>query len=219
MNDCPNGDIRDLLPDLLHGRLDASERARVESHVATCAACSAELGLLRDLRTTMRRVPAIDASAIAAAIPAVSRPRAAPLDHVGARRRPSRRSRWVAPRSQWPIGSRERPPSWSSHRATSRMVNRRRPIAWRARRRLGLRARSHLGSQQLPRQLVRTCRRQVRPLRPARSWRWRADRSRDLSDRELDRLLDELETFDAVPSTEVEDALPVTPLEPAGETR
>lgn len=74
MTDCPNGDIRDLLPELLHGRLDPSDRARVERHVATCDACSAELDLLRALRTTLRRAPAIDAAAIAAAIPAYRAP-------------------------------------------------------------------------------------------------------------------------------------------------
>jgi anti-sigma factor RsiW len=74
MIDCPNGEIRDLLPDLLHGRLGAEDRARVEQHVATCEACTAELALLRDLRSTMRRAPAIDAAAIAAAIPAYRAP-------------------------------------------------------------------------------------------------------------------------------------------------
>jgi anti-sigma factor RsiW len=74
MTDCPNGDIRDLLPDLLHGRLDATDRARVEQHVATCSACTAELALLRDLRSTMRRTPAIDSAKIAAAIPAYRAP-------------------------------------------------------------------------------------------------------------------------------------------------
>ena len=74
MTDCPNGDIRDLLPELLHGRLEPSERARAEQHVATCDACSAELELLRTLRSTMRRAPAIDAAAIAAAIPAYRPP-------------------------------------------------------------------------------------------------------------------------------------------------
>jgi anti-sigma factor RsiW len=74
MIDCPNGDIRDLLPDLLHGRLDADDRARVERHVATCEACTEELALLGDLRSTIRRAPAVDVAAIAAAIPAYRAP-------------------------------------------------------------------------------------------------------------------------------------------------
>ncbi|HEV7991682.1 MAG TPA: zf-HC2 domain-containing protein [Gemmatimonadaceae bacterium] len=79
MTDCPNGEIRDLLPDLLHGRLDASDRTRAEEHVASCDDCRAELSLLRDLRSTLRRAPAIDATAIAAAIPAYR----APVRHRG----------------------------------------------------------------------------------------------------------------------------------------
>lgn len=69
MNDCPNADVRDLLPDLLHGRLDAATRARVESHVSRCDECRAELDLLRDLRATMRVTPHIDVQAVSAAIP------------------------------------------------------------------------------------------------------------------------------------------------------
>ncbi|MDQ2667481.1 MAG: zf-HC2 domain-containing protein [Gemmatimonadota bacterium] len=74
MNDCPNADVRDLLPDLLHGRLDAIARMAVKAHVADCADCTAELALLRDLRL-VRRTPALDRNAIIAAVPAY---RAAP---------------------------------------------------------------------------------------------------------------------------------------------
>jgi len=69
MIDCPNGDIRDLLPDLLHDRLPPAQRIEVEGHVASCDACRAEFALLRDLRGTMARVPKVDTTAIAAAIP------------------------------------------------------------------------------------------------------------------------------------------------------
>jgi anti-sigma factor RsiW len=74
MNDCPNADVRDLLPDLMHGRLDAATRASVEAHVADCADCAAELALLRDLRA-VRGTPAVDIASIVAAVPAY---RAAP---------------------------------------------------------------------------------------------------------------------------------------------
>lgn len=70
MIDCPNGELRDLLPDYLHDRLDASNRASVERHLATCTACQDELALLRDLRGTLHRAPRIDVAAVAAAIPA-----------------------------------------------------------------------------------------------------------------------------------------------------
>jgi anti-sigma factor RsiW len=68
MSDCPNGDVRDLLPDYLHDRLTLADRRAVDVHLAACAACRDELALLRDLRGTMRRAPAVDVDAIAAAI-------------------------------------------------------------------------------------------------------------------------------------------------------
>ena len=77
MNDCPNADVRDLLPDLAHGRLEADARLMVERHVAGCVDCAAELVLLRDLRATLRRTPVLDLAAISAAVPAY---------HVPARR-------------------------------------------------------------------------------------------------------------------------------------
>jgi anti-sigma factor RsiW len=69
MIDCPNGDVRDLLPDYLHDRLEASARSSVERHLAGCAACRDELALIRDLRGTLQRAPRIDIAAVAAAIP------------------------------------------------------------------------------------------------------------------------------------------------------
>lgn len=69
MIDCPNGDVRDMLPDYLHDRLESSARASVEQHLAGCAACRDELALLRDLRGTLHRAPRIDVAAVAAAIP------------------------------------------------------------------------------------------------------------------------------------------------------
>jgi len=70
MIDCPNGDVRDALPEYLNDGLDAARRREVESHLAACDACRDELSLLRDLRVTMRRAPVVDAAAIAAAVPA-----------------------------------------------------------------------------------------------------------------------------------------------------
>ncbi len=70
MHDCSNAEIRDLLPDLLHGRLDAETRAQVEAHVARCADCAAELSVLRDLRAAMHTAPSENVASIVAAIPA-----------------------------------------------------------------------------------------------------------------------------------------------------
>lgn len=69
MTECPNGDVRDALPDYMNERLDPERRREVESHLAGCAVCRDELSLLRALRATVRRAPAIDVEAIAASIP------------------------------------------------------------------------------------------------------------------------------------------------------
>lgn len=69
MTDCPNGDVRDLLPDLLHDRLAPPTRREVEAHVRGCADCQEELTLLRAMRSSLRRAPAIDVAAIASAVP------------------------------------------------------------------------------------------------------------------------------------------------------
>ncbi len=68
MNDCPNADVRDLLPDLVHERLGVGARATVAEHVAGCPDCAAELELLRQFRAT-RRTPRVDVASIVAAVP------------------------------------------------------------------------------------------------------------------------------------------------------
>ena len=74
MTDCPNGDVRDLLPDLVHDRLAPDVRRDVETHVRSCADCQQELALLRSMRMSLRRGPAVNIAAIAAAIPAYRAP-------------------------------------------------------------------------------------------------------------------------------------------------
>ena len=70
MSDCSNAEIRDLLPDLLHDRLDARTRARVVAHVDGCADCRSELELLRSLRGFLERAtPRVDLDRIVAALP------------------------------------------------------------------------------------------------------------------------------------------------------
>lgn len=73
MIDCPNGEIRDQLPDFMHDQLNATARAAVATHVAHCAACKAELTLLRELRGTLRSGPVVDVARIVAALPGPSR--------------------------------------------------------------------------------------------------------------------------------------------------
>jgi anti-sigma factor RsiW len=68
MSDCTDGEMRDLLPELLHGTLPADVQRTVESHVASCTACAEELTLLRALRASLADKPAVDVSRIAAGV-------------------------------------------------------------------------------------------------------------------------------------------------------
>lgn len=67
MPDCLRTDIRDVLPDWVHGSLDAGAAAAVANHVASCAACTAEAELLRAVRGVLGE-PRIDVDRIAAAV-------------------------------------------------------------------------------------------------------------------------------------------------------
>ena len=69
MRDCPNVEMRDRLPELLHGRLTAAAAEELRSHLSTCEACSEELELLRALRGALPAGVAIDVSAVVAALP------------------------------------------------------------------------------------------------------------------------------------------------------
>ncbi|HEX5436912.1 MAG TPA: zf-HC2 domain-containing protein [Gemmatimonadaceae bacterium] len=86
MNDCVRADMRDRLPELMHGRLGAEERAEVERHVATCADCAAELELLRRARRALAREAPIDIQRIAAAVQREAAPPASAGRGVSARR-------------------------------------------------------------------------------------------------------------------------------------
>jgi len=67
--------MRDRLCDVVHRTLPVTEHQRVEEHIATCAECAAEIALLRRAQVVLsRRAPAVDSSAIVAAL---SRPRSA----------------------------------------------------------------------------------------------------------------------------------------------
>jgi predicted anti-sigma-YlaC factor YlaD len=66
--DCVNAEVRDALPDLLHGRLGELDTATIKAHVESCAACRAELDLMREAIATAPITPPVDAGKIAAAI-------------------------------------------------------------------------------------------------------------------------------------------------------
>ena len=55
MSECTNGEMRDLLPELVSGRLGAEMQLAVEAHVAECEECAEELALLRALRPVLMR--------------------------------------------------------------------------------------------------------------------------------------------------------------------
>jgi anti-sigma factor RsiW len=68
MSECTNGELRDLLPELVNGRLSAEMQQTVEAHVASCTECAEELALLGALRPALMRAPAIDTQRIAATV-------------------------------------------------------------------------------------------------------------------------------------------------------
>lgn len=90
MNDCVNGDIRDVLPELVNGTLPAGDVARVQEHVRVCAECAAEVELLRTARAAMRLAPAMDTARIAAAV------QASAAQRLAARRAPAARVARIA---------------------------------------------------------------------------------------------------------------------------
>jgi anti-sigma factor RsiW len=69
MTDCPNVEMREQLPEFVHGMLDAPARERVQAHVDGCTECAQELAILRSV-IEAAVIPQIDVTRIAAAIPA-----------------------------------------------------------------------------------------------------------------------------------------------------
>lgn len=71
MSDCTNIDIRELLPEFLHGKLGADARASVERHLSRCAECQAELELIAAARSMIKSGTgqAVDVASIVAALP------------------------------------------------------------------------------------------------------------------------------------------------------
>jgi anti-sigma factor RsiW len=64
MNSCMEIETREMLPDLLHGRLDGIARARVEKHVAGCEECREELEVLRTVKAAAIFAPTIDVNRV-----------------------------------------------------------------------------------------------------------------------------------------------------------
>lgn len=72
MNDCQNGDVRDLLPEYVHGTLSGADRAAVTEHLRMCADCTAEADLIATASRAFS-VPAIDVERIVKALPSAPR--------------------------------------------------------------------------------------------------------------------------------------------------
>jgi hypothetical protein len=64
MNNCMEVEAREMLPDLLHDKLDAGTRARVERHVASCEECREELNVLRTVKAAAIFAPTIDVNRV-----------------------------------------------------------------------------------------------------------------------------------------------------------
>jgi anti-sigma factor RsiW len=88
MRDWTRDELQDCLPDLLHGRLSATDAAAVEQAVARDPGLAAELDVLRRAQSALTRsAPVIDVSRIVAALPmAPSVSSSAPIDDLAARR-------------------------------------------------------------------------------------------------------------------------------------
>ena len=84
MHDCPDGAMRDLLPEYVHGSLLGAQLARVSAHVAACADCAAEVALLNAVRSAFP-APAVDVAGIVAALPGPSARRRGAAVRGGAR--------------------------------------------------------------------------------------------------------------------------------------
>lgn len=69
MNKCTDNDVRDVLPDLLHGALGADAMERAEAHLATCEECRAELQALRAVKSAAVFAPTIDVDQVVRRIP------------------------------------------------------------------------------------------------------------------------------------------------------
>ena len=74
MTECRSEAMRDLLPELAHGRLSGAAAAELRAHLNGCAECAAEFAVLETARLVLQaQAPRVDAAAIAAAVTA-SRP-------------------------------------------------------------------------------------------------------------------------------------------------
>ena len=68
MADCPNVEIRELLPERAGGALSAADMARVDAHLGSCELCTAELLLIQAARRALRISPTMNLARITASV-------------------------------------------------------------------------------------------------------------------------------------------------------
>jgi|GEM_PF-1180971 len=94
MHECDTGEIRDLLPEYVHGLHDAVTRARVDAHLAACLVCAEELAFLRVARESFI-TPVVDlpvmVRAVVSSLPTQLATKRIPTTAL----RPSRVARWL----------------------------------------------------------------------------------------------------------------------------
>jgi anti-sigma factor RsiW len=73
MSDCVSAEMRDVLPDFVHGQLDGGRTAEVRAHLAECADCAAEVELLRAVMSAAPAAPVMNVDRIARALPTPTR--------------------------------------------------------------------------------------------------------------------------------------------------
>ncbi len=69
MIECANIDVQDLLPEFVADMLGAKDRIEVEVHLSACAACRADVEVLRVVREARPLPASINVAAIVAALP------------------------------------------------------------------------------------------------------------------------------------------------------
>ena len=182
MNECIDRDIQEMLPDLLHRTLRSEERERIEFHLATCDSCREELAVLRTVKSAAVFSPAIDVGQIVRQIPPYQR--IMPAVEAPAR---NRVARWLvaATMALLVVGG------------GSAVLNR------QARPGIGSRTVDSVASAS-PAAVAET----ALVSAPSRNLTLAADVA-SLTDGDLVQLMNELESFDALPTSEVEPVIAV----------
>src|SRR6476620_3514319 len=73
MSECLGAEMRDVLPDFVHGQLDDGRTAEVRAHIASCAECAAEVELLRAVVSAAPEAPQMNVDRIVSARPTPTR--------------------------------------------------------------------------------------------------------------------------------------------------